>query len=81
MLSPEWARDADIRSALAKSVKQATDDSSYSHGWFNDSISMFVTKEARAKLFEAAEKQNITLWEGKNLTILAAPLEWGLGRS
>ena len=78
MLIPEWARDTDVRSTLAKSVKQVTDDLAYSDGWFNDSVSMFFTQETRANLFEAAKKQNITLWEGDNLTILAAPLELGL---
>ncbi|EGC46505.1 conserved hypothetical protein [Histoplasma capsulatum var. duboisii H88] len=29
-------------------------------------------------IFEDAEKQNIILWSGENIRILAAPLEWGL---
>ncbi|OJK02582.1 hypothetical protein ASPACDRAFT_39889 [Aspergillus aculeatus ATCC 16872] len=40
----------------------------------------FVTKKAWQTLVEEAEKQNIVLFSGENIEILAAPLEWVLER-
>lgn len=43
-------------------------------------MAIFVTAKARNVLFQQAEKQNITLFKGENLEILAVPIEWALER-
>lgn len=46
----------------------------------NEEMAFFVPDRSRVQLFERAEEQNIVLWEGANLRILAVPLEWALER-
>ncbi|KAG5297793.1 hypothetical protein I7I48_07039 [Histoplasma ohiense] len=43
-------------------------------------MAFFISYRSRQLLFEEAKKQNIVLWEGLNLRILAVPLEWALER-
>ncbi|KLJ13655.1 hypothetical protein EMPG_11418 [Blastomyces silverae] len=43
-------------------------------------MAFFIADESRQLLFEEAEQQNIVLWKGPNLRILAVPLKWALER-
>lgn len=78
ILDPEWAGDKDIRDALGNAVVKVGESLVYGDRWMNDDVSLFVSKEAKVELFNEAEKQDIVLWEGANLRVLAAPFEWCL---
>jgi hypothetical protein len=80
LIEPEFAQDQDIQSALREVVTSVAEQLAYNDDWINEAMAIFVTKEARESLFEQAEKQNIILFKGENLEILAAPLEWSLER-
>ncbi|KAL2795279.1 hypothetical protein BJX66DRAFT_171327 [Aspergillus keveii] len=75
LIEPEFAQDQDIQSALREAVTSVAEQLAYNDDWINEAMAIFVTKEARESLFEQAEKQNIILFKGENLEILAAPLE------
>ncbi|EEP82028.1 predicted protein [Uncinocarpus reesii 1704] len=77
-IDPEYARDQDILGAIRKAMRQIGRSLDLGESWINDAVSLFLTLDARRSLFEDAQKQNIVLWEGANLKVLAAPLEWGL---
>ncbi|KAL2851208.1 hypothetical protein BJX68DRAFT_69332 [Aspergillus pseudodeflectus] len=80
LIEPEFAQDKDIQYALKEAVASVAEQLAYNDDWINEAMAIFVTKEARESLFEQAEKQNIILFKGENLEILAAPLEWSLER-
>jgi hypothetical protein len=80
LIEPEFAQDQDIQSALREAVTSVAEQLAYNDDWINEAMAIFVTKEARESLFEQAEKQDIILFKGENLEILAAPLEWSLKR-
>lgn len=80
LLDPEWAADDDIKTPLKDAIVQVARKLNFDNEWANEDLSLFVTKDARRRLFEQSEKQNIVLFRGKNLIVLAAPLEWALER-
>jgi hypothetical protein len=80
LLDPEWAQDHDIKIPLREAMAKVAEQLQFSEDWINEDLSLFVTSSAREYLFRTAEEQNIVLWEGANLRIMAAPLEWVLER-
>ncbi|EEP76764.1 conserved hypothetical protein [Uncinocarpus reesii 1704] len=52
----------------------------WNKNWINEDMALFVTRSSRVHLFRKAEEQNIVLWQGVNLCVLAAPMEWALER-
>ncbi|KAK2768201.1 hypothetical protein FQN54_000053 [Arachnomyces sp. PD_36] len=78
IIDPEWSRDEDIEPYIRKTAKAVGNDLGFGVKWINDDVSLFVSRDAKKELFEKALAQNIVLWGGQNLTVLAAPLEWGL---
>ncbi|KAL4783849.1 hypothetical protein BJX76DRAFT_243332 [Aspergillus varians] len=78
LIEPEFAGDGDVKSALRESIDSVGYQLKFNDEWFNDDISIFVTKRTREILFERADGQGIMLWEGENLKVLAAPIEWAL---
>ncbi|GAD96275.1 hypothetical protein PVAR5_4925 [Paecilomyces variotii No. 5] len=80
MVEPEFAGDQHIQTPLKTAIQAVARRLNYNKDWANERGAIFVTKEARQILFERAEKQGITLFEGENLEVLAAPLEWALER-
>ncbi|KAJ9491701.1 hypothetical protein VN97_g1514 [Penicillium thymicola] len=71
-----------IESALRSVVFSVAEQLSYSDGWINDDMAIFVTKKTRQALFEQGIgiKQGITFFKGENLEVLADPIEWALER-
>lgn len=47
-------------------------DLSFGNRWINGSVTLFLTQSACNSLFNDAEKQNIILWPGENLRVLAS---------
>lgn len=80
LLDPEWAKDDDIRTPLREAIVAVAEMHGYSHDWANEEGGVFVTSEARAELMGEAIKQDIVLWSGENIRVLAAPVEWALER-
>ncbi|KAJ9202190.1 hypothetical protein DTO164E3_3119 [Paecilomyces variotii] len=80
LLEPEWSRDNDIKAPLHDAIKRVTRRLNFADDWLNDEMAFFVPLRSRKHLFDEAQKQNIVLWQGKNLRILAVPLEWALER-
>lgn len=78
LMHPEFAADKEIRTAFEQTILAVAKKLEYTRDWINEDMAIFVTDKARQALFEKAEKQNITLFKGENLEILAAPLEWAL---
>ncbi|QSS51773.1 hypothetical protein I7I53_07196 [Histoplasma capsulatum var. duboisii H88] len=79
-LEPQWADDEDIKKPLRNAVSSTGKALDFVDGWANDDMAFFISYRSRQLLFEEAKKQNIVLWEGLNLRILAVPLEWALER-
>ncbi|KAJ5707745.1 hypothetical protein N7488_007546 [Penicillium malachiteum] len=80
LIDPEFAKDKDVQDALQRAILSVARELDFSKDWINESMGIFVTGEARESLFTRAEEQNIVLFKGDNLEILAAPLEWALER-
>lgn len=80
LLEPQWAHDNDIKKPLRKAMTRAARHLGFIDDWLNDEVAFFVPDNHRELLFEKAEEQNIVLWEGANLRVLAVPLEWALER-
>lgn len=79
-LEPQWADDMDIKRPLQDAMRRTAKRLGFSGGWVNEEMSFFVKPGSRQRLFEEAERQQIILWEGTNLRVLALPLEWALER-
>ena len=77
-IDPEYVNDEEIASEMRKVMVEVGEQLHFGRKWINDSVSLFLSQEARLSLFEDAVKQDIVLWNGPNLRVLAAPLEWGL---
>lgn len=80
LLDPKWAHDSDIKNPLREAMGRVGERLQFNNDWINEDIALFVTKESREYLFREAQKQQIVLWEGPNLMVLAAPMEWALER-
>lgn len=80
LIEPQWAHDNDIKEPLRKAMQRAAINMGFIQDWANDEMAFFVSDQSRQLLFEEAEKQNIVLWDGSNLRVLAVPLEWALER-
>ncbi|PGH14598.1 hypothetical protein AJ79_02933 [Helicocarpus griseus UAMH5409] len=78
IIDPQYARDKDVSGPLRQAMAQVGADLGFGDKWINDSVDLFITPATRKSLFLDAEKQNIVLWDGEHLRVLAAPLEWGL---
>lgn len=79
-LEPQWAHDIDIKEPLHDAMLRTARCLGFANDWANEEMAFFITDKSRQLLFEEAKKQNIVLWEGPNLRILAVPLEWALER-
>ncbi|KAF9893923.1 Chitin synthase, class 1 [Aspergillus nanangensis] len=80
LLEPQWAHDNDIKEPLQGAMSRAARILGFTPDWANEEMAFFVPDWARERLFQEAKKQNIVLWQGTNLRILAVPLEWALER-
>lgn len=80
LLDPEWATDEDIKGPLEQAILRVSERLQISEKWANENMSLYVTKETRIHLFRKALKQNIILFRGDNIIILAAPIKWALKR-
>ncbi|EEQ35607.1 hypothetical protein McanMca71_002986 [Microsporum canis] len=78
IIDPQWTGDKDIIPALRSLFIAVGDKLELGEKWMNDDVSLFLTQSARQQLFDAAGEQNIVLYDGPNLKVLGAPLEWGL---
>ena len=80
LLDPALAANGDVKGPFQNAIKEVAEELGYTRDWANEDIAVFVTKEATEQLMEGAIKQDITLWLGKNIRVLAAPVEWALER-
>lgn len=79
-LEPQWAHDIDMKEPLHDAMLRTARCLGFANDWANEEMAFFISDKSRQLLFEEAKKQNIVLWEGPNLRILAVPLEWALER-
>ncbi|KAL5333476.1 hypothetical protein BJX70DRAFT_61233 [Aspergillus crustosus] len=80
LLDPEWAADDDIKKPLEQAILRVSKRLQISDLWATEDMASYVTKETRIHLFRKALKQDIILFRGDNLIILAAPIKWALKR-
>ncbi|KAL4957530.1 hypothetical protein BDW69DRAFT_156058 [Aspergillus filifer] len=80
LIDPEFVGDSDVQNAFHDSISAVADQLNYNDEWINEAMAIFVTKRTRQIVFEQAEKQGIVLFQGENLEVLAAPIEWALER-
>lgn len=80
LIDPEFVEDKEVQDALHKAILSVARQLQYNNEWINEAMAIFVTKTARQQLFQEAEKQDIVLFKGENLEVLAAPIEWALER-
>lgn len=78
IIDPEYASDEELLRMMHTVMVEVGRDLNFGEHWINDSVALLLTQPARKSLFSDAEKQNIVLWSGEHLRVLAAPLEWGL---
>ncbi|PGH29216.1 hypothetical protein GX50_08051 [[Emmonsia] crescens] len=78
IIDPDYAGERDLLNLLRTTMMDVGDYLGYGKKWINDSVALFLTTPSRRSLFDDAKKQDIVLWSGENLRVLAAPLEWGL---
>ncbi|KAK2813749.1 hypothetical protein FQN50_000147 [Emmonsiellopsis sp. PD_5] len=78
IIDPDYAGERDLLNLLRTTMMDVGDHLGYGKKWINDSVALFLTTPSRRALFNDAKKQDIVLWSGENLRVLAAPLEWGL---
>lgn len=80
LLEPQWASDNDVKRPLQNAMIRTANQLGFTEDWVNDDMAFFIPEQSREDLFEMAEEQNIVLWEGTNLRVLAVPLEYALER-
>ncbi|KAJ6119899.1 hypothetical protein N7523_004179 [Penicillium sp. IBT 18751x] len=80
LLEPQWASDNDVKRPLQNAMIRTANQLGFTEDWVNDDMAFFIPEQSRQDLFEMAEEQNIVLWEGANLRVLAVPLEYALER-
>jgi len=80
LIDPEFAADKEVQTAFQETISAVAEKLEFPDDWINEAMAIFVTGKARRTLFEQAERQDITLFKGENLEILAAPIEWALER-
>ncbi|EFE38595.1 hypothetical protein TRV_06729 [Trichophyton verrucosum HKI 0517] len=80
LLEPEWAKDPDIQRPLKEAIFKIGERLFFDTEWANEDVALFVTSSTREELFRKAEEQNIVLFKGENLVLLAAPMEWAVER-
>jgi hypothetical protein len=78
IVDPEYASDKEIMSEIRRTMTEVGKELGFGGDWINDHVALFLKPESRESLFKDAVLQNIVLWKGNNLQVLAAPLEWGL---
>ncbi|KAK2794382.1 hypothetical protein FQN52_008741 [Onygenales sp. PD_12] len=78
IIDPEYISDKELLDRLRIHMVNVGRNLGFGMKWINDAVALFLTESARKSLFDDAEKQDIILWSGENLRVLAAPLEWGL---
>ncbi|PGH21400.1 hypothetical protein AJ80_03317 [Polytolypa hystricis UAMH7299] len=80
LLEPQWVGDPDIQPPFRNAVLHVAEKLRFNDRWMNEDMAHYVAKGARRYLFRSAEQQNIVLFQGTNLIMLAAPMEWVLER-
>jgi hypothetical protein len=80
LLEPQWASDNDVKRPLQNAMIRTANQLGFTEDWVNDDMAFFIPEQSRQDLFEMAEEQNIILWEGTHLRVLAVPLEYALER-
>lgn len=80
LIDPEFEREKEIRRGLDNAIVSVALQQSYNRKWMNNDMAIFVSRPSRQTLFKNALEQNIMLFQGENLEILAAPIEWALER-
>ena len=79
MIEPQWATD-DIKIPLKAVISSVARKQKIEHRWMNDELEIWASPEARNTIFAQAYEQNIILFRGESILILAAPFEWALER-
>ncbi|ESZ91176.1 hypothetical protein SBOR_8441 [Sclerotinia borealis F-4128] len=80
IIHPEWSSDAEIKSPLQEAVWAVAEKCNFNMKWMNDEMGLFTTSETDRKLFAQAKNENVVLFEGNNIVVRAAPIEWALER-
>ncbi|KAJ5647041.1 hypothetical protein N7490_003413 [Penicillium lividum] len=78
LIDSEYEREKKIRQALDTAILKISDQLSYNRKWMNNDMAIFVSGPTRRALFHKALEQNITLFNGERLEVLAIPIEWAL---
>lgn len=80
IIDPEWSSDDEIKIPLREAVFEVARKLKIDRKWMNEEMSLFTTSATDKRLFKEAREQNIVLFEGINLLVRAAPIEWALER-
>ncbi|KAF7854180.1 hypothetical protein EAF04_010477 [Stromatinia cepivora] len=80
IIHPEWSSDNEIKEPLHKAVLAVAQKCNFNQKWMNEEMSLFTTSATDQQLFELAKEQNVILFNGNNIVVYAAPIEWALER-
>ncbi|KAJ2967842.1 hypothetical protein NUW58_g10351 [Xylaria curta] len=70
----------DYREEIILAIQRVAEDLSLKNDWFNDELKGFVRTEKRMDLFLQAVEQGIVIFQGVNLVVYAARMDWQLER-
>ncbi|KAI1438358.1 hypothetical protein GGR50DRAFT_425119 [Xylaria sp. CBS 124048] len=72
---------ADIyRDEIALAVVRVAEQLGLERSWFNDELKIFIQMDKRLDLFLQSIDQDIVIFQGSNLVVYAAAMEWQLER-
>ncbi|KAI1734498.1 hypothetical protein F4680DRAFT_340727 [Xylaria scruposa] len=79
-IDPNVDAAEDYRQEIMLAVRHVAETFGFKHDWFNDELKAFVEVNKRTDLFLEAVEQDIVVFQGTNLVVYAARLDWQLER-
>ncbi|RWA07872.1 hypothetical protein EKO27_g7235 [Xylaria grammica] len=70
----------DYRKEIISAIKRTAKALDLADNWFNDELKGFIRSEKRMDLFLEAVEQDVVIFQGANLVVYAARMDWQLER-
>jgi hypothetical protein len=80
LTDPNVDADGDYRHEIHLAAKRVAEALHLENDWFNDELRGFIRAEKRMDLFLRAVEQGIVVFQGANLVMYAAWMDWQLER-
>lgn len=80
LLDPNIDAVEDYRNDFLDAVRKAADKCGLMGDWMNDEVKLFISRPKRLDLFLQSVEQHIVIYDGTNIVVYVANLEWMLER-